>query len=263
MIQARVKRYMRCFLGVRRGWVEYHGSRVYFPAGSYAAKAIMVSGTYEHEIQAILLSAARRDTVVFDIGANIGVSVIPLLSRGDGCRVVSIEASPNVLPFLARTHSECPHKGRWEIVRKAVTDRAGESISCTVHRSGGDVYDGIKHTGRADSAETITVPTTTVDAEWEERGRPTVSLIKIDTEGAEIGVLKGAKECVQVCRPSIITEWSPKNFVAYGNDPSDMWTLARDFGYDVFAIPTMAPVLSPNVLPSLLELHENLLLIPR
>jgi len=263
MIVERVKRYLRLLVGVRRGWLVYHGTRVYFPQGSCAAQSILLSGTYEYAIQAILMSASRDGAHIFDVGANIGVSAIPLLGRKNSCHVVSIEASPSVLPFLEKTHSKSPHRKRWEIVSKAATERYGENVSFTVHQSGGDVFDGIKHTGRMDFAANITVPTTTIDAEWELRHRPEVSLIKVDTEGAEIGVLKGSLKCISACRPTIITEWCPKNFIAYGNSPEQMWNLAKELDYDVFAIPSMAPILTSKVLPSLLELQENLLLISR
>jgi len=250
------------FLSERRGWLSYYGTKIYFPNGSYAARCILNYGSYENDIQLAMIAATQDDSVVFDVGANIGVSSIPLLSKRPRCRVVSIEASPGVLAYLNKTHQECAFKERWEIVRKAAIQRPGKDISFTVHGSGGDVFDGILHTGRAPSATTVPVPTTSIDTEWELRDCPKVSLLKIDTEGAEIGVLNGAVKCLKACRPYIITEWCPKNFKAYGNRPEEMWNLARDLDYSVFAIPSMSPVTRPDILSIVLEIQENLLLVP-
>lgn len=262
MILPRVKRRVRVMLGRSRGWITYCGAKVYFPPHSYAASCVLNTGSYEHDITTVLRAAVRPDSFVFDVGANIGLSALPLLRDVPSVQVVSFEASPGVYEYLKRTHAGSPYRANWHLVNAAATSRHGQTISFTVHQASGDVYDGIRPTGRAAVAHTVDVPATTIDHEWLARGRPPVSLIKVDTEGAEIQVLEGAAECIRTCCPAVVTEWCPKNFAAYGCGPEAMFDLARHYGYDLYAIPPMSRVTESNVLPYLLELHENLLLLP-
>jgi FkbM family methyltransferase len=50
------------------------------------------------------------------------------------------------------------------------------------------------------------VPTTSLDRVWKQVGRPTVSVIKIDVEGAEAAVIDGAAELLETCRPGVLVE---------------------------------------------------------
>jgi FkbM family methyltransferase len=69
-------------------------------------------------------------------------------------------------------------------------------------------FDGLRNTGRKKGGSAVTVPISTLDAEWREVGKPNVSLIKIDVEGAELGVLRGGSECIGQCKPAILLEWT-------------------------------------------------------
>jgi FkbM family methyltransferase len=46
---------------------------------------------------------AKPDTTVFDVGANIGLMAIPLLTHVPECRVISFEPSENSVPYLRKT----------------------------------------------------------------------------------------------------------------------------------------------------------------
>jgi FkbM family methyltransferase len=230
------------------------------------ALSILRTGCWEEDVSLVLRTAVKPGTLVFDVGANIGASALWVLDRHPTVRVVSFEPSPTVLPHLTRTHDESRFRDRWEVVPKAVMDRPGEAVTFTVHTgSGSDVFEGFRDTGRRTAVTAkVEVPATSIDAEWEARGRPAVSAIKIDVEGAELGVIKGAARCLEAFRPAVITEWCPDNFAAYGCEPVDMLHLAAASGYDSYVIPGLYPLSAdPRVLPYQLATHENLLLLPK
>lgn len=241
------------------------GGPLYFPHNSLVALSLLRSGHWEADVSALLITAARPGTMMFDVGANIGVSALTVLDRHADVRVVSFEPSPTVLSHLSRTRDESRFRDRWEVVPKAVTEHPGGEVTFTVHSTGADVFEGLRDTGRGSSAtEQIKVPTASIDAEWQARGRPDVSLLKVDVEGAELGVLAGAVECLAACRPVVVTEWCAKNFVAYGCQPEDMLRLAARTRYDAFLIPELYPLaLDPRALNFQLAAHENLLLLPQ
>jgi FkbM family methyltransferase len=261
-----LRRYFRTWLGNRRGVIPWLGGPLYFPRDSLVALSILRTGQWEPEVTPLLTTAARPGTVVFDVGANIGASALSVLDRHPDTRVVSFEPSPTVLPHLTRTWEASRFRDRWEVVPKAVTERPGEVVPFIAHPGpGGDVYEGLRATGRGTPFDVeVKVQTTSIDADWDARGRPPVSLLKVDVEGGELGVLAGAAECLAACRPAVITEWCPTNFLAYGCAPMDLLRLAAEAGYDAFLIPGLYPLAAdPRVLPFQLAAHENVLLLPR
>ena len=151
-------------------------------------------GSWEPEITRLLAGATRPGTTILDVGANIGASAIPLLAAFPDIHALSFEPSPSVLRFLTRTHEESRFRDRWEVIPKAVTEQSGADVTFTTFDCpGADVFDGLRDTGRTGAlARQVAVPTTSVDAEWQSRGRPPVSVLKVDVEGAELGVLAGA-----------------------------------------------------------------------
>jgi len=123
-------------------------------------------------------------------------------------------------------------------------------------------YDGLQYTNRVARIGTHTVEITTLDDEWIALGRPQVSFIKLDIEGAEIHALNGATSILSECRPYIIVEWYAENFVAYGGKAEDLLEFARRLVYDVVAIPTMSLVNTAPLLRALMVRTSAFMLVP-
>src|SRR5437660_10430947 len=120
------------------GSFPYYGARVYFPKGSQIFDMLCAQGIYEGENINVINALIRPGSTYFDIGANIGLTALPVLSATE-CSVISIEPSPNVLQFLQRTATESTYHDRWVIVGKAVGDKVGSAEFFT-SRNGGNVY---------------------------------------------------------------------------------------------------------------------------
>ncbi|HUX33650.1 MAG TPA: FkbM family methyltransferase [Gemmatimonadaceae bacterium] len=135
----------------------------------------------------------RPGDVALDVGANVGAYAILFgLWVGDAGRVLAFEPAPDAMAGLCRHIDLNRLQHRVHAVQAAVTDTVGDA---------GFVSEGSQGTnhlrrGAGDSTTTvITVPTTTIDAVCaEQRVRP--RLIKIDVEGAELAVLRGARQTI-------------------------------------------------------------------
>lgn len=64
----------------------------------------------------------------------------------------------------------------------------------------------------------------------------TPRLIKIDVEGAEVGVLKGIFKLIKKHKPLIVAEYVPEHLNRFGNCLEDIQTIADEHSYKIFKI---------------------------
>ncbi|HWV99988.1 MAG TPA: FkbM family methyltransferase [Candidatus Acidoferrum sp.] len=219
-------------------------------------------GVYEAANMDLLTGLARPGAWHFDVGGNIGLMAAPILSRVPDCHVLSFEPSLNVLPYLQRTVAESPFADRWAVVPKAVGAKAGR-VKFSLSSPNNSPYDGMRATQRVASEQQVDVELTTIDAEWKRLGSPRVSAIKIDVEGAELEVLKGAADCLLTERPPVLLEWNAENLAAYQCPPEYLLTVAREMNWQVFAQPHLVEVHTHRELSLHMLRTESFLLSPR
>ncbi len=243
------------------GSFRYFGARVFFPKGSLSFKAACQQGIFEADNVTVLQALIRPGSCMFDVGANIGLMAIPVLTADASCKVVSFDPSVNVLPSLRRTLAESPFGARWTLVEKAVGAAPG-TVTFTLSSQANSLFDGIRPTQRVESAAQVQVEMTTLDAEWVRLGKPHVSLIKIDVEGAESEVLRGAAECLRAEQPFVLLEWNRQNLAAYDCPADFVLKFAAEAGYEVLAVPGLHPVKNNHQLKLHMAFTENFLLSP-
>jgi FkbM family methyltransferase len=243
------------------GRFRYYGTRVHFPPGAPLFRALCENGSFEPEIVERLVAFARPHTTVFDVGANVGLMAIPVLRACDSCRVVSFEPSPNSLPYLQRTAAGSLFGDRWVIVGKALSRQPGE-LDFTIGSPADALFEGFKSGARIANATTIRVPVSTLDAEWQALGRPPVSMLKIDVEGAEAEVLEGGRELLRAARPAILLEWYAPYLAHYGVGADWLIQFARDCRLRLFGVPSAVEAEDAQALDVLMMTCQNFLLLP-
>jgi|ERR1051326_779281 FkbM family methyltransferase len=151
-------------------------------------------GTYELSKQEAFQKLVRPGSVVFDIGANVGLYTL-LASRlvGPQGKVVAFEPLPRNVPYLRR-HLELNDARNVELVEAAVSNYDGAGH----FRTNGD-----PHLGQLSGDGQVDVRVTTLD-EFMKTATLQPELLKIDVEGAEADVLAGAVETLRLCRPTIV-----------------------------------------------------------
>jgi FkbM family methyltransferase len=243
------------------GSFPYFGVRVYFPRGSRSFRATCEQGIFEAGNVRVLQDLCREGSYLFDVGAHLGLMAIPLLATVRGVCVISYEPSPNALPWLKETVREARLGERWQLVEKAVG--AASSVS---HFSISDVadglFDGLRHTLRVPQKDQVPVDVTTLDDEWRRLGFPSVSMIKIDVEGAELGVLRGARNCLEKCRPFVLLEWNRTNLAAYGVTSGELLEFAHASTYGLYSVPSMIRIRTAAELRLQQSVGESFLLAP-
>lgn len=242
------------------GRFRYFGTTIYLPTTSPLLRAICEQGVFEADIVERLVKLARPGSTMFDVGANFGLMSVPLLCECRTCRVVSFEPSPSSLPFLERTRQLSEFGERWTIIGAAAADQSGER-DFTIGAPADALFEGFRSGDRIAGATTIKVPVTTLDETWRALGEPDVSVIKIDVEGAEAGVIAGGCALLQRQRPAILVEWFAAYLDRFGTAPAELLRAASRHGYRVFSVPAGVPVDDERALAAqMLGCHNFLLL---
>ncbi|MEM9062139.1 MAG: FkbM family methyltransferase [Pseudomonadota bacterium] len=193
-----------------RGWtftrsVEIAGARRWLVVSPDARLAYLKpgSGAFEHELIDIARVFVEPDTVIWDIGANVGLFSVAALAFG-AKQAVAIEADIVMAALIRRTARL--HGDRITVVPAAISDRCG-TASFQISDAGRASNTLLGTERETDQARhpVETVPTLTMDALLE--SQPAPAFIKIDVEGAEHLALAGA-EAVLAHKPAIYAEIS-------------------------------------------------------
>jgi FkbM family methyltransferase len=167
---------------------------------SVLAEPIYTGAGFEESETRLLSRLAKPGMRVFDVGANIGLYTV-LLGKlvGPTGRVWSFEPFPPVMNYL-RQNVKLNQLNNVILVEKAVAENEG-TVDFHVFSEGSDVYNSLGAANRPaeqlHAVRRIPVPVTTLDAIADESGIETIDLLKIDVEGAEELVLKGAEQIIR------------------------------------------------------------------
>lgn len=153
-----------------------------------------------------LFELAKHHRIIFDVGSNIGQSAILMLCNDSVERIALVEPNPLALSWAAENLIMNNLSYKAHFVPAFVSDKSGEMIELYTVGVGaaGSKYRGFAKTAaRTDSH--FTVETLTLDLLSENLGlKP--DMIKVDVEGAEYEVLKGAVRLASESRPVFFVE---------------------------------------------------------
>lgn len=244
-----------------KGKINYWGDTVHFPDHCHLIDRVLHNPVFEED----LVNGIQRvidDGCYIDIGANIGLLSIPILHSKKKTNVYSIEPSPSSASYLKRTWESSRFRDRWTLEEFIVGEQDGES-EFFVHDASMGAFDGVHATYRAGEASPVTLPMRSLDSYWKEKGKPDVSCIKIDVEGYESSVLKGAQELVSNCHPCFFLEWNATNLKASGVPVDYLLDFCQQNDYLLIAFPNNAIVNSNPELKLRMTMTETFLLWPR
>jgi len=190
-----------------------------YPLGKFAfgvplwRNQLDLKDVLEHESALIQLYCSRisdlRDTILFDCGADIGIFTAGVCAHSDAITsVIALEPNPDALPILQRNMAALPFAAR--AVASAVADFTGSG------KLESPAYDS-DYTARFLVPGDGPIDVTTLDSF--ERFAGNVA-IKIDVEGGEMEVLRGAGETIRSSACCVIAlEAHPLVVKRTGRDP--------------------------------------------
>ena len=183
---------------------------------------------FEREL-AILPRLVAKIDVAFDVGANVGLysAVLSRYSR----RVIAIEPNPDCADYLRRL--KLP---RVDVVEAAAAEMEGRATLVVP-----DIHHGLGKLAMVPGAFEPGLPeirysvaTISLDAVSAVRlaCKERVGFIKIDVEGFELNVLRGATALLASHRPNLMVETEFR----HGADVQAVFALLAGFGYAGFVL---------------------------
>ncbi len=174
--------------------------------------AIYLGGMFERSTAVALARLTEPSSLVLDIGANIGAHTLHLAGLvGPRGRVMAFEPTDFAFRKLRRNLDLNPSlASRVEALHCFLTASDGAGVPGAIYSSWPlAVEEGLhaKHLGR--EMQTQAAQARSLDSILGERGDRKVQLVKLDVDGFECDVLRGATSLLRDTRPVFVMELAP------------------------------------------------------
>lgn len=207
-------------------------------------------GLYERGTVAALRRLCPPDGIVLDIGANVGAQALPLAARlAEGGRVIAVEPAdqaygrlrqnialnPSIVNRVQPLHLALVEEGgrvderyfaSWPLTASA--RREAVAAGHRVH----PVHQGAPHDSTARGSS--------LDALVGELALARVDLIKLDVDGHELAVLRGARDTLARMRPIVVFEFCPYLLDELGESPHVLLSIFDEAHYSLHNQGSMA-----------------------
>jgi len=204
-----------------------------FAAGWPLAIAFHGHDPEVHALYESLVRSPRPPRVVFDVGANCGLHALRFLVHG--ARVLAFEPNPACHRWFRVL---CEANGVACELEPVAVGAGADSVVLAFPEGRtymGSVVPRVHDGFRGAPVHTLTVSQVSLDDVVATRGL-VPDLVKIDTEGAELGVLRGAVDLLRTAHPTLVFEaWrSPE-------DRRQLWAMLDKHGYAIAAVDGAPP----------------------
>jgi FkbM family methyltransferase len=227
----------RAGLGVERFAVKLHtGQTLELRSHDVLARRLVFESFFEPQVRDSLRMLVRPGATVLDLGANIGYFSVLLSSWvGQQGRVLAFEPQP-VMQRELRRNLMRNGISNVSVFGIALGEYEGTAEFCLTD-PGFEAMGSLRENGRFRVAARSVVPVRQLDTVLAESGINTVEVIKMDTEGAELSILKGATRLLSGPKaPAIVLEAKAANAAAFGYSLRDLRTFLESFGYGLASL---------------------------
>lgn len=186
---------------------------------------------YEKDNYDFIKDHVKHGMHVIDIGAHIGLfSVCTSQLAGPTGKIVCFEPTPGTFEILKNT-LKLNHCDNVIPRREAVGSTAGKATFYVSDEIVGCNSNSLVQMNKSRQAGQDVMVTTVDDICRDHALKP--GLIKIDVEGAELNVLKGAGRTMKNERPIMIVGLHPVFIKKNGDSLTEIWTIIKENGYRV------------------------------
>jgi FkbM family methyltransferase len=186
------------------------GTRFVSMRGNSVSFLLFVQGELDGGVHAFIARRLQPGATFVDVGANIGLYTVPAARHvGPEGRVIAIEAHPRTFEFLCRNVA-LNALDNVVTIQRAVGDSAGSVTMVYREADAGSSFVA------ADPIGGVEVPVETLDAILARASVATIDYLKIDVEGYELPVLRGARGII-AASPGIVVQVEHAEANRYGH----------------------------------------------
>lgn len=224
------------------------------PEASRFLRLTRMNAREDENLRRLLTFALRSDGNAVDVGAHGGAVMREILRIAPDGRHIAVEPIPRLARLLGRLYPEV------DVLELALSDQAGEADF--VHVTSLPSWSGlVRRPYPPRVAETdlehITVRTARLDDMLPDGFVPDV--VKVDVEGAELAVLRGARRTLIEHRPIVVFELAAASAAVYDASAASLHAfLVDEVGMRIFDLDGDGPY-SADELTHAVEhnLHRN------
>jgi FkbM family methyltransferase len=197
------------------------------------SRQLILRGVREDDAVQFLTPLLPRFRTIIEIGANQGYyAILEALKTPADARIFAFEPHPdNVATLLANLKTNnCEHKFA-DIFQGAVSDRDGTARLNVSRLSNWHTLSNVTLPGEG-WQQAIEVPTISLDCYCAAKGIDTVDFVRMDVEGHEAEVVKGATRVLGASRDCVLfIELHSALLRQVGHDPADLLRLLHRLGF--------------------------------
>lgn len=221
----------------RRITVSMDGIPVYLSPRGATAGDIWAGLRCERQEVTFILSALQPGMIFFDVGANAGLFAISAAKKIGSKGVFAFEPCSSTCELL-KQNLQLNGLAGVNVIQSALGDSVGNGV-LQINARG---RDGLNTLGQATHPDSKVVGQedvriTTMDVYMKERNIPRVDVMKVDIEGAELMMFRGARELLaRADAPLILYEGFGSLTRGFGYHPVETLWFLESCGYSLFVL---------------------------
>jgi len=198
-------------------------------------RSMKIFRSYEVPETRFFQSVIEDGDICFDIGGNIGFFAALMAAAAKNTQVYCFEPI-SLNTKLIEISIQLNSLNNVTVENIAIGSKNGETEFVISEDS---AYSSILDTGRSPHHATCKVPLRTLDSYVAEKGIPKVNLLKVDVEGAEADVIRGAMKTLSdsTKRPRyIMMELAGSNLATFGENIESVVAMLEELDYQANSI---------------------------
>ena len=205
------------------------------PRDPYSLLGMPLQGNFEPECTFLLAKLIKGGDIAFDVGANFGWYSCHLAQLVGKAGEVHIFEPTNAIDELKsnltlnRLESRC-------VLNQVALGEKESTETLFIPEKLGTAFASLREHSWGNKSSKISVPVQKLDDYVTANKIRDVNFMKIDVEGAEYLVLKGAENVLKQYSPVIMLEIYKPHTEYFGYSPEELISYLGDLGYHLFEI---------------------------
>jgi FkbM family methyltransferase len=216
---------------------EWNGTKMNLDISNLVDHCIYFS-TDQKALDNFIGNLKSSDTLV-DIGANIGYTTLLFSKACSKGKILSIEPSKELFNTV-ESHLQLNGIKNVTCLNIGLGDQEKTAMLYKVSENNSGMNRVFENTETSYNSESVKIKT--LDAVLSEQKIEKVNAIKIDVEGYEFKILKGALNTIKTNKPILFIEIDDLNLKEQHTSPKEVFNFLKDLNYSIQEATTLKPV---------------------